>query len=140
MSPEMEHQLRTVHVPADRRNPYQRALGLGLSRLGVRVKRLRLGWNVLATAKGADVLHIHWTSAVVNNPLWKVAAGTYVVRASKVPMDESHTLNIRAVYNDTIVRDGIVQRMGQTVSGTLTLQIPHGRDLYSFGDQLLDLR
>jgi len=67
--------LRTLHVPVDRRNPYQRALGLALHPLGVRVRRLPLRWNVLRLMRGLDVLHIHWTSAVVNNPLWKVSLG-----------------------------------------------------------------
>jgi beta-1,4-mannosyltransferase len=64
-----------VHVPADRRNPYQRALGLALGRLGIRVRRLPFRWNVLRVARGMDVLHIHWTSALINNPWWKVAVG-----------------------------------------------------------------
>ncbi len=67
--------IRTLHVPVDRKNPYQRALGLALHPLGVRVRRLPLRWNVLKLMRGVDVLHIHWTSGVVNNPLWKVAVG-----------------------------------------------------------------
>lgn len=67
--------IRTLHVPVDRKNPYQRALGLALHSLGVRVRRLPLRWNVLRLMRQMDVLHIHWTSGVVNNPLWKVLVG-----------------------------------------------------------------
>jgi len=67
--------LRALHVPVDRKNPYQRALGHALHPLGVRIRRLPLRWNLLRLMRGMDVLHIHWTSGVVNNPLWKVLIG-----------------------------------------------------------------
>jgi hypothetical protein len=72
--------------------------------------------------------------------LWRVGDGTYVLRAQRVPIEDSHTLIIRGTYNDTIVRDGIVQRLGETTSGSLRLQIPFGRDSFDFGEQLLDLQ
>lgn len=67
--------LRCLHVPADRKNPYQRALGMALHSLGVRVQRRPFRWNLLAVMRRVDVLHIHWTSAVVDNPWWKFAMG-----------------------------------------------------------------
>lgn len=71
--------------------------------------------------------------------LFRVADGVYVLRAGRVPSDRGHVLTIRGAYNDTVIRNGLVEHLGRTYTGTLRVDIPHGRD-YSFGDQLLDLR
>jgi len=71
--------------------------------------------------------------------LRKTADGTYVLKLRNVPANRTHTLTMNAVYNDTVVREGVVQRLGETRSGRLELAIPHGRDTFSFGEQLLDL-
>lgn len=129
MSRKMENQLRTVHVPADRKNPYQRALGLGLNRLGVRVKRLRLGWNVLKTTKGAGILHIHWTSAVVNNPLWKVAVGFPFLAAQFLLMRLRGGRVIWTVHNLESHENGrpIQNRIGSVLIGAFAnMVIVHG--------------
>ena len=80
------------------------------------MKRLRLGWNVLATAKGADVLHIHWTSAVVNNPLWKVAAGFPFLAAQFVLMRMRGGRVIWTVHNLESHENGrpLQNRVGST--------------------------
>jgi hypothetical protein len=64
--------------------------------------------------------------------------GVYRFRADHVPADQPHTLTIKAAWNDTLVKDGVVLRQGRTYAGTLRLDIPFGRD-YNFGDQILDL-
>lgn len=71
--------------------------------------------------------------------LWKRADGTYVLRVPRVPADRPHILTISAAYNDTVLKDEVVERLGQTYTGSIRIEIPHGRD-HAFGDQLLDLR
>ncbi len=71
--------------------------------------------------------------------LYSVGDGTYRIDVARVPADSFHTLLISAAYNDTLVKDGVVERLGETYTGTLRLDIPNGRD-YAFGDQILDLR
>ena len=70
--------------------------------------------------------------------LTRVADGLYHMRTNKVPADDAHELTIKAAYNDTIIQDGVVQRLGQTHAGSIRIDIPPGRD-YDFGQQLLDL-
>ncbi len=67
-----------------------------------------------------------------------ISEGTYRFHLNKVPADGAYTLTIKAAYNDTIISGGVVQRKGSTVTGSIRIAIPYGRD-YSFGDQLLDL-
>jgi glycosyltransferase involved in cell wall biosynthesis len=91
--------IRTLHVPVDRKNPYQRALGLSLNAMGVRVRRLPLRWNILKLMRGLDVLHIHWTSGVVNNPFWKVAIGYPLLVAQFCALRVSGRRIIWTVHN-----------------------------------------
>jgi hypothetical protein len=69
----------------------------------------------------------------------RVEDGIYVLRADRVPADGSYTLTIKAAYNDTLIKDGVVQRMGKTRTGSLRIPLPFGRD-YSIDQQLLDLQ
>lgn len=71
--------------------------------------------------------------------LYRVAEGTYRLEVPRVPGEAAHTLVISAAYNDTIVKGDVIQRLGETYSGTLRLEVPNGRD-FAFGEQLLDLR
>lgn len=73
-----------------------------------------------------------------NGYLTPASDGIFRLHANNVPADNSYTLIIKAAYNDTVVRDGVVLRLGKTYSGSIRISIPYGRD-YSFGDQLLDL-
>jgi hypothetical protein len=71
--------------------------------------------------------------------LYQVGPGLYRLHVDKVPAADSHVLTIRSAFNDTVIRNGIVEHLGQNYSGVLRLDIPHGRD-YSIGEQILDLR
>jgi glycosyltransferase involved in cell wall biosynthesis len=66
-------ELRVVHVPFDARNPYQPALAEALRPLGVSVQGQILRWHLFRQARGADVLHVHWTFALAKAPRWKFA-------------------------------------------------------------------
>lgn len=71
--------------------------------------------------------------------LARVGDGLYRLRTDRVPAGDGYELTIRAAYNDTIIQDGIVQRLGRTHVGSIRIDIPPGRD-YDFGQQLLDLQ
>lgn len=62
-------------IPFDAKNPYQRALGAALAKLGVRVEGRAWSWRLLTQARGTDIVHIHWTSGPANARGWKFALG-----------------------------------------------------------------
>ncbi|HEX5400007.1 MAG TPA: glycosyltransferase family 4 protein [Verrucomicrobiae bacterium] len=67
--------MRAVHMPFDQVNPYQTALGDALRELGVAVDFRPLSWRVRAGARGAEVLHIHWTYPLLGGSIGKFLLG-----------------------------------------------------------------
>lgn len=89
-----------------------------------------------------DLSYVFAPEFVANmGTLVRTEEGTYLLKADNIPNDRPYTLRISAFYNDSVKgRDGYKERIGQTYTATLTVQIPYGSDNYDFGVRFMELK